>query len=199
MKTVLTVSKILTGIPLILSLAVGSASAQKFIIDQSHSQIGFAVKHMMISTVKGNFQKFEGHIFFDAKKIEKSSVEVSLLTASIHTNNEKRDGHLRSGDFFEAEKNPQITFKSSKMEKKDKGYQAQGQLTMRGVSREVTIHFQLVGPIKNDWGKQVLAVEGDLTINRQDYGVSWNKTLDSGGVLVSDSVKIDLNIEAAQE
>ena len=175
---------------------VSSASAaDKYMIDASHSSVGFSVKHMLVTNVKGSFTDFSGEIMLDAEDMTKSSVNVTIKTASVSTNNERRDGHLKSGDFFDVEAHPEITFRSSRVEKKGDGYVAYGALTMRGVSKDIELPFMLAGPIKMG-DKSRLGVEAGLTIKRQDYGVSWNRTLDIGGVAVSDEVKIELNIEA---
>lgn len=120
---------------------------------------------------------------------------VTIKTASISTDNEGRDNHLKSPDFFDAANNPEVTFKSSRIEKKGDGYIAHGILTLRGVSKEIALPFTLGGPMAGQRGK-VLGVDASTTINRQDYGVKWSRTLDAGGLAVSDEVKIELNIEA---
>lgn len=179
-------------------LAAPSRGAETYTIDPVHSSMGFAVTHMMVSSVQGKFKEFNGAIQLDEKNIENSSVEVTIKTASISTDNEKRDGHLRSPDFFDVEKHPEITFRSSKVEKKDDGYVATGQLTIRGVTKEVQLPFKLRGPVKIGDGKRI-GVKAGLNLNRQDYGVSWSKSLDGGGLVVSDEVEIDLNVEAIHE
>ena len=176
---------------------VSSASAaDKYKIDAVHSSIGFSVKHMLVTNVKGSFADFSGEIMLDTEDMTKSSVNVTIKTASISTNNERRDGHLKSADFFDVEGHADLTFRSSRIEKKGDGYVAYGALTMRGVTKEIELPFTLTGPIKIG-DRSHLGVEGGLTINRQDYGVSYTgKILDIGGVAVGNEVKIELNIEA---
>jgi len=164
------------------------------------SLIGFSVRHMVISKVRGKFNDFSGTIRFDSRDITKSSVDVSIKVASIDTGNEKRDGHLKGSDFFAAEKYPEITFRSKKIEKGTDGrYLVIGDLTIRGVTREVVIPFSPVARITDPWGKKRLGTEGELTINRQDYGVSWNKALEAGQLMVSNEVKIELSVEAVEQ
>jgi polyisoprenoid-binding protein YceI len=183
---------------LAVSLAGSVFAADKYTLDKDHSSVGFAVKHLVISTTKGQFKDYALDLVYDAKDVTKSSVKVVIQVASIDTANANRDNHLRSGDFFEAEKFPTITFSSRKVEKKADGYVLTGPLTIKGVTKEVSIPFVLNGPLTDPWGNVRLGAEGTLTINRQDYGVSWNKTLDGGGVVVGDEVKIELVVEAVK-
>lgn len=177
----------------------GLFAADKYVVDKAHSTVGFTVKHLVISTVPGHFQDYDVVFMYDENDISKSSVEATIKTTSISTDNQKRDDHLRSADFFDVEKYPEITFKSNNFRKTDDGYVVKGILNMRGVSKEVEIPFKILGKLKDPQGNTKLGLEGGLTINRQDYNVSWNKTLDTGGVLVSDEVKIELNIQFQQE
>lgn len=180
-------------------LVAGTAfGADSYKLDTAHSSVGFSVKHMVITNTKGNFKDFSGEILFDPKNVTKSSVKVTIQAASIDTDNADRDKHLRSGDFFDAETHPEITFVSKKVEKKGDGYLLTGTLTLRGVSKEVSFPFTLTGPVQDPWGNTRIGAEASLTINRQDYGVSWNKALDTGGVLVGDNVKIELAVEAVK-
>jgi polyisoprenoid-binding protein YceI len=177
------------------SVATGYA-ADRYEIDPAHSSINFTIKHLVISKVKGNFLQFSGTIMFDEKDINKSSVEVKIATASISTSNPDRDKHLKSADFFDAEKYPEITFKSDKIIKKDNGYLAVGNLNMHGISKKIEIPFTFAGPIKDPWGNTRYGIEGSSTINRQDWKVSWNKAMDNGGVMIGNDVEIVLNVEA---
>jgi polyisoprenoid-binding protein YceI len=136
---------------------------------------------------------------YDEKDPAKCSVDVHIKTASVTTRNDQRDADLRSDHFFSADKFPEITFKSTRIEKTPDGYIAHGPLTIRGTSKEVAIPFTIGGTVKDVSGKIRLGAQGSLTINRQDYGVSWNKTLEGGGVLISDEVKIDLAVEAVKQ
>jgi polyisoprenoid-binding protein YceI len=151
---------------------------------------------MVISTVKGNFTDYSVKIYFDEGDMIKSRAVATIKTASIFTNNEMRDNHLRSEEFFFAEKYPEITFKSTKIVKKAENSILYGTLTMRGVSQEVVIPFKFLGKAKDPWGSTRIGFEGNLTLNRQDYGIAFNKTIDNGGLLVGNEVEIQLNIEA---
>lgn len=186
---------------LLFSAALVAASAlyaaDTYTIDNTHSSVGFAVKHLMVTNTKGQFKDYTGTIQYDAKDIAKSSVEVTIQAASIDTANTDRDNHLRGGDFFDAAKFPEITFKSTKILKQGLGYEALGKLTIKGVTKDVKIPFTLSGPVKDPWGNTKLGIEGGLVINRQDYGVTWSKTLDNGNLVVANDVKIELVIEAA--
>jgi polyisoprenoid-binding protein YceI len=189
--------KMLALIMLLTSfLASNSFSADKYEIDPAHSSINFTIKHLVISKVKGNFLQFSGTMMYDEKDITKSSVEVKIATASINTSNPDRDKHLKSTDFFDAEKYPEISFKSDKIIKKDNAYLALGKLNMHGISQKIEIPFTFTGPIKDPWGNTRYGIEGSSTINRQDWKVSWNKVMDNGGVMIGNDVEIALNVEA---
>jgi polyisoprenoid-binding protein YceI len=171
-------------------------AADTYTIDRAHSSVLFVVNHMVISKVKGEFNEFSGTIKHDEGDIANSSVDVTIKTASIDTKSERRDGHLRSPDFFDVEQHPEITFKSKKIEKTDAGLVAVGDLTMRGVTKEVRIPFEITGTITDPRGNRRMGISAKLTLNRQDYGVSWNQTLDAGGLVVSDDVGIEIELEA---
>ncbi len=193
--------KIITAFVAALFIAVGGAgvaSADVFNIDPGHSTIGFKVKHMVVSNVTGAFDTFEGTIDYDADAIEKSSVEVKIAAGSINTRSEKRDTDLKGADFLATEEFPDITFKSTSIKKSKDGFVATGDLTIRGVTKEVEIAFDVAGPVVNPWGKTMIGVEGTIEIDRQDFGVKWSEHLESGGLVVSNTVKIELNIEAVQ-
>ena len=177
-------------------LIVSSAfSADKYNIDKSHTRIGFAVKHMLLSTVRGEFSDYSGTVVFDEKNVAISSVEGTVKVASINTNNEKRDNHLRSGDFFDAEKYPDIKFKSKKIKKDGNDYMMIADFTMRDVTKEITVPFKVVGTITDQKGNKRIGIEAEFKINRKDYDVSWSRTMDNGGLVVSDEVVIELAFE----
>lgn len=171
------------------------ADTTAYKLDPAHSTVGFAVKHLTVSTVRGQFGEFTGEFNVDEKDLTKSSFEVRIKTASVNTQNERRDNDLRSTNFFDAANNPEIVFKSKRIEKKGDGYVAIGDLTIRGVTKEVALPFTLAGPINGPGGLPRYGVEATTTINRQDYGVSWNRSLDGGGLVVSDEVRIEINGE----
>lgn len=182
-----------------VALAATPALAAEYTVDKVHSYVGFKVTHMMVSSVKGEFHDYDATIDYDAAKPEKSSVQAAIKVASIDTNNQKRDDHLRSEDFFDAEKFPEIKFvsKSVKASGKNK-LVVTGDLTIRDVTKEVKIPLEARGPVNNPFapGATKVGFSGELTVNRHDYNVKWNKTMDAGGVVVGDDVTIVLEIEA---
>ena len=187
----------LTLFTLIFTSGVSNAG-DKYAVDMMHSSVGFAVKHMVISTIRGSFTDFKVDLEYDSKNIVNSQVKATIYTKSIDTGIEKRDGHLMSPDFFDVETFPEMTFTSKSVMKKGKDYILKGTLTIKGISKEVEIPFTLMGPIKDPYGSARIGVEGHLTINRQDFNVKWNMTLDGGGLVVSDNVEIDLTLEATK-
>ncbi len=192
-------ASIITLASLTLLPASAAFSADKYAIDASHTSTDFSVKHMVIANVKGGFADISGVIMYDEKDVTKSSVDVTIKAASISTNNEKRDEHLRSADFFDAEKYPNITFKSKSINKTEDGLMMVGTLTIRDTSKEVSIPFEITGQLKDPWGNMRIGAEGKLKIDRRDYGLTWNKALETGGVLVGNDIKIELNVEAVME
>ncbi len=185
-KTILTFLLAITGV---------SLAADEYLVDAAHTQIGFKVKHMVVTTVQGKFNEFTGKVFYDEADVTKSSVEGTIKVASIDTDNPKRDEHLRNSDFFDAATHPEIVFKSKKIVKQGEGFAAIGDVTMRGVTKEIKVPFTITGKLVDPWGKTRVGLEATATLNRQDFGVSWNKTLDNGGVLVSNEVKIEINAQ----
>ena len=185
----------------VLALATLSLTAsaplevERYEFDKSHTNIGFVVKHLAVTNVRGRFNEFDGEILLDQKDIRKSSVRVRIDAKSIDTENERRDNHLRSGDFLEAEKFPNLTFVSKRIEKKGKQLIAHGDLTIRDVTRAVSIPFTVSGPVNVGSGQKKLGVEGSLTINRFDYGLKYNKFTEAVQV-VAPEVRIELQVEA---
>ena len=175
-------------------LTAAAFAADEYKIDGAHSHASFKVKHMLISTVEGRFGEVGGTIQFDEKDPTKSKVEATIKTASITTDNENRDKHLKSADFFEVEKYPTITFKSKRVEKRGTIWVAIGDLTIKDVTKEVEMPFEL-NTLKTSRGT-VIGATAELKINRTDYHVTWNRALEGGGVMVSDEVKIEISIEA---
>lgn len=183
-------------------LAAPAFAADKFDIDASHSQAGFTVRHFF-SKVPGRFNEVSGTIQLDEKNLANSSVEVTIPVSSINTENERRDNHLKSADFFDLEHFPNITFKSTKVVPgKDGKFQIVGDLTMRGVTKSVTLEATQLGLGAVGIGGNAMGVRGGweatTTVNRKDYGISWNKTLDQGGTLLGDDVTISLQVEATK-
>ena len=165
-------------------------------IDPTHSVVEFSVKHMMFATAKGRFSDVSGTITVDNENIENSSVDVTIGAASIDTRDEKRDGHLRSADFFDAENYPTLTFKSTRVERDGDGLKVTGDLTIRGVTRPAVLEAEYNGQGVNPWGQQVLSYSATTKINRKDFGLNWNAALETGGMLVGEEVKIQIELEA---
>lgn len=185
----------LFGFALLFALAAGLFAADTYKLDPNHSAVNFCVKHMVLSTVCGRFKEADATINLDEADITKSSWSGTIKTASISTDQDNRDEDLKSAGFFDVQKYPEITFKSTKIEKAKDGYVAVGSLTMKDVTKEIRIPFTLTGPVMLGDKKKV-GIAATLTLNRQDYHISWNKKLDSGGLVVSDEVQITLNGEA---
>jgi polyisoprenoid-binding protein YceI len=178
-----------------------SARASEWQIDPAHTTIVFSVKHMMVTTVRGNFEKASGKVMVDDKDITKSTVEVTIDAASIDTGEPKRDGHLKSPDFFDVAKYPQIKFVSTKIKKagKDK-LSVTGDLTMKGVTKPVTLAVDGPSkPIKGMDGKNVRGLSATGMINRKDFGLNWNMALEAGGVLVAEEVKMQIDAELIEQ
>ncbi len=170
---------------------------QTWTIDPSHSLAEFSVRHMMVSTVKGRFTNLSGTILFDPQNVTRSSVQAEIATQSVTTSDEQRDAHLRSADFFDAEQFPTLRFASTRIEPvDDERVRVIGDLTIRETTREVVIDAELNGQGTNPWGKQVIGFSGRTSLNRKDFGLNWNVALEAGGMLVSDTIKINLEIEA---
>jgi polyisoprenoid-binding protein YceI len=168
-------------------------------IDAAHTQIQFKIKHLMISTVTGTLNKFEGTVEAEGNDFSTSKVELTADAASISTSNEQRDVHLKSGDFFDTEKFPKIRFKSTSVKKKDDEYfELSGDLTIRDVTKPVTLQVEFAGLMKDPWGNMKAGFNAKGKINRKDWGLSWNAALETGGVLVSDEVKIECEVQLAQ-
>jgi polyisoprenoid-binding protein YceI len=165
-------------------------------IDNAHSAVEFAVKHMMFATAKGRFGTVSGTISLDNAKVANSSVDVTIDTTSIDTRDEKRDAHLKSADFFDVENYPAITFKSTKVEADGNDLKVTGDLTIHGVTRPVVLDAEFNGQGTNPWGAQVISYSATTKINRKDFGLTWNASLETGGVLVGEEVKISIEIEA---
>ena len=171
-------------------------AAQTYDIDASHSGIHFSVRHMMIAKVRGSFASFSGRITLDESDLSKSSFSATIDASSIDTKEPKRDGHLKSADFFDTEKYPTITFASRRAEAKGSDLRVVGDLTMHGITREVTLDLERLGSGKDPWGnaRQGFAARG--SVNRTDFGLNWNTALETGGVLVGEKVEIEIEVSA---
>lgn len=169
-------------------------------IDPSHSGIHFTVRHMMVSKVRGAFTRWEGSVEFDEKSPKDAKVQVSIDAASIDTREAKRDEHLRSPDFFDVTKHPQLTFKSTKVEKVGgQSYRISGDLTLHGVTKPISFEAEALGVGKDPWGNQRIGFQAETSLNRKDFGLGWNQVLEAGGVLVGDKVEISLDVQAIQQ
>lgn len=172
------------------------ARAEPWTFDMAHSRVGFTVRHMMVSNVGGSFHDVKATVDLDDKNLTKSTIEFTIATSSIDTQNADRDKHLKSPDFFDVTKFPNLTFKSTKVVAAGKNkFKVTGDLTIRDMTKPVTLDVTLSDPMTNPWGKTVRGVEATGKLNRHEFGLNWNKTLDKGGVLVSDEVKLEISGE----
>jgi len=166
-------------------------------VDASHTSVGFTVKHMMVSKVRGSFAGVEGTIEGNPEDLTTAKINFTIDANSINTNSEDRDNHLRSGDFFDTEKFPQLTFVSTNIVKKDDDeYEVTGDLTIKDVTKQVTFEAEFEGTGTNPWGVQVAAFEVEGKISRKEFGLTWNQALEAGGVLVGDDIKISIDLQA---
>lgn len=181
-----------------LALAGAAASAAEYQVDPVHSTVGFAIKHLGISEVRGTFTNFTGKISYDPTKPEEFKAAGTVEVASINTGNKMRDDHLRSAEFFDAAKLPEIKFETIGVKKEDGDWVVTGKFTLHGVTKEIKLRGELSGPLQDPWGKTRIGLSAATKLNRLDYGITWNKALDKGGVMIGEEVKISLNIEAVQ-
>jgi polyisoprenoid-binding protein YceI len=171
-----------------------------YVIDPVHSRIGFVARHAMVTKVRGSFNEFEGSGYFDADHPENSHLELVIKAASIDTGNADRDGHLRSNDFFDMDEYPEITFRSTSVEQiGDAEYRVTGDLTIKGVTKPVTVDFHYTGAATDPFGNHRIGLEGTTTINRKDWGLTWNAPLETGGVLVGDKVTLEFDVSAIRQ
>ncbi len=172
----------------------------RYVIDPVHSHVGFAVRHMMITNVRGEFREYSGEFAYDPARPEATEARVSIDLASINTRDDKRDGHLRSPDFFDVEKHPHMTFQSKRATPRGNGLDVEGDLTIRGVTRPVTLRVEgITDEAKDPWGNLRRGATATTKINRSDFGITWNTALEAGGVLVADEVKIQIDIEGTRQ
>ncbi len=170
-----------------------------YAFDPSHSTVEFVVRHLMISKVRGRFAKFTGELQLAAGSDIPQAINATIEAASVDTREEQRDGHLRSADFFDVEKFPHLAFVSRRIEGAADDFKVYGDLTIHGVTREVVLKGTFEGRGADPWGGQRVAYAAHTTINRKDFGLTWNTALETGGVMVSDEVRIELNVEAVQQ
>jgi polyisoprenoid-binding protein YceI len=168
-----------------------------YAIDPTHSRIGFVARHAMVTKVRGSFNEFAGTGELDLEHPSNSRIDLTIQTASIDTRNADRDAHLRSNDFFDMENHPQIRFVSTTTDRVDSDhYRVTGDLTIKGVTKPVSVEFEFTGAAVDPYGNQRVGFEGTTTINRKDWGVSWNAALEAGGVLVGEKVVLEFEVSA---
>ncbi len=177
-------------------LAKSGLASDTYNIDPVHSSVGFSVSHLVISNVKGKFNEFNGTLVFDGKKLKEA--KGTIQTKSLDTGNAKRDADVRGPDFFDADKYPTITFQSKRVEEKGDETLVIGDFTMHGVTKELPLPVKVKGPVKDPWGNDRVGLEAKTKVNRKDYGISYNKLLETGGALVGDEVEIEINAEATK-
>ena len=170
--------------------------AGDYALDVSHSRLGFTARHAMVTKVRGQFGEFEGRAHVDTATPSDSSIELAISAASISTGSPDRDGHLRSADFFDVEQFPTWTFRSTQVARDGDTWTVTGDLTIKAVTKPVTIEFEQTGSAVDPFGNTRVGFEGALTVNRKDWGLTWNAALETGGVLVSEKVKLELDISA---
>lgn len=185
--------KFLLSLLLTLGLIMSSVLAKEYVVDQAHSNVGFSVKHLMISTVKGSFDNYEADLAFDPKSKTFTSLSAKIKAESINTANEKRDNHLRSPDFFEVTKHQNITFKMNSHDAKS-GIM-QGDITIKGITKTIQLQTTINGIIKDMNGDERVGFTLEGTIDRKDFGLTWNKALETGGLVVGDEVKLLIEIQ----
>lgn len=181
----------------LLATAPTVATAAEYAVDKAHTNVTFKIRHLF-TNVTGRFDDFAGTIQFDPANFADSTVEGTIQTASINTNNEKRDAHLKNPDFFDVEKYPTITFKSTKITDVDKEKMTgklHGNLTMHGVEKPIVLDVAYLGTGKDPWGNTRGGFLATTTLNRKDFGINWNQSLDSGGLLIGEEVGIEINVE----
>ncbi|AJD90047.1 hypothetical protein JMA_07300 [Jeotgalibacillus malaysiensis] len=176
-----------------------NTTAKKWAVDTAHSSVDFSVKHMMISKVKGTFHEFGAEVTADPQDLTGADVSFSIKVNSIDTRSQDRDNHLRSADFFEVETYPEITFRSTDVKKiGEDEYEMTGDVTIKDVTRQETFKVEYEGSGQDPWGNQKVGFTADGKINRKNYGLTWNQTLETGGVLVGEDIKINLQIQAQE-
>lgn len=173
-------------------------AAKKWNFDNAHSRVGFTIKHMMFAKVRGQFNEWEGSFTFDPKDPAHSKVSATIKIDSIDTGNDQRDEHLRSGDFFNAEEYPAMTFESTKWTKNGDNYNVEGNLTIRDVTKPVTLDVEQSGTGTDPWGNTRTAFNVSTTINRKEFGLTWNQALETGGVLVGEDVNVQIEVQAVE-
>lgn len=192
------IQKILLSIATLWAMSL-PLSAQEYLVDKAHSYVGFSAKHLMITKVRGEFTDYDSKIAFDEKKKQILALEGNIKVKSIDTQNGKRDDHLRSADFFDEAKFPVLSFKMTKFESKGEGEgKLHGDLTIKGITKPVVLKAEITGPIADMGGKKRIGIELEGKIDRREFGLTWNKALESGGVLVGEEIEIKVELQAIE-
>jgi polyisoprenoid-binding protein YceI len=189
--------RFIAALPLLVA-GLAHADTVEWKLDTAHTNIGFSVPHLVVSSVEGRFREATAVVKLDEADLSKSQVSVDINTGSIDTGDAKRDGHLKSPDFFDAAKFPKIQFVSTKVAKAGNGYKLTGDLTIRDVKKQVTLDATLSAPVKTPWGNHARAAKVTGKIKRGDFGLKWNKALETGGVVVGDDVTINVTAEVTK-
>lgn len=189
--------RLLAALPLLVA-GIAHADSVEWKLDTSHTNIGFSVPHLVVSSVSGRFKEASAKVVLDDADLTKSEVAIEINAASIDTSEAKRDDHLRSADFFDTKKFPKLTFKSTKIAKAGNGYKLTGNLTIRDVTKPVTLDATLSAPIKTPWGNQARAAKLTGKLKRGDFGLKWNKALEAGGFVVGEEVTLDITAEVTK-
>lgn len=176
------------------------AAANKWSLDPAHSEVVFKVKHMMIANVKGEFREFTGQLNSDGKEFDAESISLTINAASIFTNNADRDAHLKSADFFDAENYKELLFKGTRLQKvEDDNYKLTGNLTIKDITKQITLDVEFGGINKDPWGNEKAGFSINGKLNRKDWGLTWNAALETGGVLVSEEVKLSAEVQFVKQ
>ena len=186
------------GIGVVVLTAGMAFASDRYEVDPTHATIGFEVSHLVISKVRGHFKEYSASLLLDEDGTLLEA-EAVIQTQSIDTGVKKRDNHLRNADFFDVSTYPEIMFKSTSIEEKNGATLMIGDLTIRGVSKQIELPYKLLGPIKDPWGNTKIGLEASTTIDRTEFGLTWNKALEAGGVVVGDEVELQINLEAAKQ
>ncbi len=176
-----------------------SAASGTWVIDPTHTNLGFSARHAMVAKVRGNFGEFSGSFTIDGDNLAASTAEVTIQVASIDTKTADRDTHLKSPDFLDVENFPTITFVSTAVTPKGDDVVITGDLTIHGVTKSVEIEYEFVGISQDPWGQTKIGFEGSTKISRKDFGLTWNAALETGGVLIGDEIKLNLDVEATKQ
>ena len=176
-----------------------SAASGTWVIDPTHTNLGFSARHAMVAKVRGNFGEFSGSFTIDGDNLAASTAEVTIQVASIDTKTADRDTHLKSPDFLDVENFPTLTFVSTAVTPKGDDVVITGDLTIHGVTKSVEIEYEFVGISQDPWGQTKIGFEGSTKISRKDFGLTWNAALETGGVLIGDEIKLNLDVEATKQ